>query len=232
MRSIRILYTYLTSNILSSVTLRIEWCVSTRCVSTLLRYRNVKTNVIDQEKQFRTRWTCNAPFIDQTIYTIHLFTAFRVIRTYTYINVIKFQTSKVDWNFSLARCLFKNNDGITTKLTSGFNSRTQTLISEHYVAIYDRNSRESTAPAELYHYAQKTRKFEISYIFLSPLRGKISAFSSSDRKNSVYVTCNSSSKVVFYIRWILYIFLLWLLEFLCRIDIFRGVVPLSRCLLS
>lgn len=50
------------------------------CVSTLLRYRNVKTNVIDHEKRSVSLRELNVqcPFIDQTIYAIHLLVAFRV----------------------------------------------------------------------------------------------------------------------------------------------------------
>jgi len=49
-------------------------------VSTLLRYRTVKTNVIDHEKLSLRELNVQCPFIDQTIYTIHLFIVFRVKR--------------------------------------------------------------------------------------------------------------------------------------------------------
>lgn len=50
------------------------------CVSTLLCYRNVKTNVIDHEKRSVSLRELNVqcPFIDQTMYTIHLLIVFRV----------------------------------------------------------------------------------------------------------------------------------------------------------
>jgi len=51
-------------------------------VSTLLRYRSVKTNVIDHEKRSVSLRELNVqcPFIDQTIYAIHLLIVFRVKR--------------------------------------------------------------------------------------------------------------------------------------------------------
>lgn len=52
------------------------------CVSTLLCYRNAKTNVIDHETRSVSLRELNVqcPYIDQTMYTIHLFMDFRVRR--------------------------------------------------------------------------------------------------------------------------------------------------------